>query len=66
MNATLEVVVESTECSVSSHLPAQSAITKYKSLPDELESLKVVLELKNEEIKQLRNENAETKMEVGD
>lgn len=42
----------------------ESAIAKYKSLPDELKSLNVVLELKNDEIRQLRNQNTETKMEL--
>jgi len=36
----------------------------YESLPAELESIKAVLEMKNEEIKQLRKEKLEKHLEV--
>ena len=42
----------------------QEAIKKYESLPAELESLKAVLEMKNEEIRQLRKEKMEKHLEV--
>ena len=37
---------------------------QYESLPAELESIKAVLEMKNEEIKQLRKEKLEKHLEV--
>ena len=37
---------------------------KYESLPAELESIKAVLEMKNEEIRQLRKEKMEKHLEV--
>ncbi|KAL9973046.1 hypothetical protein ACROYT_G019453 [Oculina patagonica] len=42
----------------------QEAIKKYESLPAELESIKAVLEMKNEEIKQLRREKMEKYLEL--
>ena len=42
----------------------QEAIKKYESLPAELESLKAVLEMKNEEIRQMRKEKMEKHLEV--
>lgn len=42
----------------------QEAIKKYESLPAELESLKAVLEMKNEEIRQLRKEKMEKHLEL--
>ncbi|XP_046851739.1 microtubule-associated tumor suppressor 1 homolog A-like [Xenia sp. Carnegie-2017] len=42
----------------------QDAVAKYKSLPDELDSMKFALELKNAEIKKLRKSNAELQHEI--
>ena len=42
----------------------QEAIKNYESLPAELESLKAVLEMKNEEIRQMRKEKMEKHLEV--
>ena len=42
----------------------KDAIAKYKSLPDELESMKFVLEMKNTEVKKLRISNAELQHQV--
>ena len=45
-------------------LCSKEAIKKFESLPAELESIKAVLEMKNEEIKQLRKEKMEKYLEV--
>ena len=45
-------------------ISSQDAIAKYKSLPDELESMKFVLEMKNTELKKLRKNNAELQHKV--
>ncbi|XP_028418153.1 microtubule-associated tumor suppressor 1 homolog [Dendronephthya gigantea] len=45
-------------------LRIQDAIAKYKSLPDELESMKFVLEMKNSEVKNLRRCNAELQHKI--
>ncbi|XP_067040730.1 microtubule-associated tumor suppressor 1-like isoform X2 [Acropora muricata] len=42
----------------------QEEVKKYESLPDELESIKAVLEMKNEEIRQLRKEKMEKHLEL--
>ncbi|CAB4036923.1 Hypothetical predicted protein [Paramuricea clavata] len=47
-------------------LRIQDAIAKYKSLPDELESMKFVLEMKNTEVKKLRRSNAELHHKIDD
>ena len=42
----------------------QLAIAPYKSLPQEIESLKTVLEMRNDEIQKLRNQNTELAKKV--
>ena len=43
----------------------QLAIAPYKNLPQEIESLKTVLEMRNDEIQKLRNHNTELAKKVG-
>lgn len=42
----------------------QCALAPYKDLPQEIESLKTVLEMRNEEINKLRSQNVELQKKV--
>ncbi|XP_032242238.2 restin homolog isoform X1 [Nematostella vectensis] len=62
LNIKLQRLQEETEQDIENRI--QDAIEKYKSLPDELASMKAVLDMKNDEIKQLRKDRMEAKMEL--
>ncbi|XP_053398863.1 CAP-Gly domain-containing linker protein 1-like isoform X3 [Mercenaria mercenaria] len=47
-----------------SDFKVQCALAPYKNLPQEIESLKTVLEMRNEEINKLRNHNTELKKKL--
>lgn len=42
----------------------QMALAPYKNLPQEIESLKLVIEIRNEEIQKLRNRNIDLEKQV--
>lgn len=41
------------------------ALAPYRNLPQEIESLKLVIEIRNEEIQKLKNRNVELEKQVG-
>lgn len=41
------------------------ALAPYKNLPQEIESLKLVIDMRNEEIRDLRRQKIETEKQVG-
>lgn len=43
----------------------QMALAPYRNLPQEIESLKLVIEIRNEEIQKLKNRNVELEKQVG-
>ena len=51
-------------CQRDTELRVQSAIAPYRHLPQEIESLKTVLELRNQEIHELRHRNLDLQSEV--
>lgn len=43
----------------------QMALAPYRNLPQEIESLKLVIEIRNEEIQKLKTRNVELEKQVG-
>ena len=51
-------------CQREAESQVQSCLARYKQLPQEIESLKAVLELRNQEVHELRTSNLERQKEV--
>ncbi|XP_068701652.1 microtubule-associated tumor suppressor 1 homolog isoform X2 [Montipora foliosa] len=62
LNKKLEQVKDQNQMDIETRIQAE--VKKYESLPAELESIKAVLEMKNEEIRQLRKEKMEKHLEL--